>query len=73
MAIPILQIWDEALNKYVPVPAVQGPKGDTGPAGPRGPKGDAPVKGTDYWTAADKAEIVADVLAALPDGTEVSY
>lgn len=61
MAIPILQIWDEALNKYVPVPAVQGPKGD------------APVKGTDYWTAADKAEIVADVLAALPDGTEVSY
>lgn len=39
MAIPILQIWDEALNKYVPVPAVQGPKGDTGPAGPRGPAG----------------------------------
>lgn len=30
MAIPILQIWDEALNKYVPVPAVQGPKGDPG-------------------------------------------
>lgn len=42
---------------------------DTGVAA----KGDAPVKGTDYWTAADKAEIVADVLAALPDGTEVSY
>ena len=51
----------------------QGPKGDTGDTGPRGPAGHAPVKGTDYWTAADKAEIVADVLAALPDGTEVSY
>lgn len=57
-------------------------KGATGPAGPRGPKGDTgpqgpaghtPVKGTDYWTAADKAEMVADVLAALPDGTEVNY
>lgn len=35
--------------------------------------GKTPVKGTDYWTADDKAEIVADVLAALPDGDEVSY
>lgn len=25
-----------------------------------------PVKGTDYWTAEDKAEMVADVIAALP-------
>lgn len=25
-----------------------------------------PVKGTDYWTESDKAEIVADTLAALP-------
>ena len=31
-----------------------------------GLKGDSPVKGTDYWTAADKAEIVNDTLAALP-------
>lgn len=51
----------------------QGPKGDTGDTGPQGPAGHTPVKGTDYWTAADKAEMVADVLAALPDGTEVSY
>lgn len=47
--------------------------GQVGPQGPQGPAGHTPVKGTDYWTAADKAEIVADVLAALPDGTEVSY
>lgn len=51
----------------------QGPKGDTGDTGPQGPAGHTPVKGTDYWTAADKAEMVADVIAALPDGTEVSY
>lgn len=34
--------------------------------GLKGDKGDTPVRGTDYWTAADKAEIVNDVLAALP-------
>ena len=49
----------------------QGPKGDTGDTGPRGPAGHAPVKGTDYWTAADKAEIVADVIAALPNEAPV--
>ena len=35
--------------------------------------GITPVKGTDYWTAADKAEIVADTLAALPTWTGGSY
>lgn len=32
-----------------------------------------PIKGTDYWTAADKAEIVADTLAALPTWTGGNY
>ena len=32
-----------------------------------------PVKGTDYWTAADKAEIVNDTLAALPTWTGGNY
>lgn len=31
-----------------------------------GQDGYTPAKGTDYWTAADKAEIVQDVLDALP-------
>ena len=35
----------------------QGPKGDTGAAGPQGPAGHTPVKGTDYFTSADKNEI----------------
>lgn len=32
-----------------------------------------PVKGTDYWTAADKTEIVNDTLAALPKWTGGAY
>lgn len=39
----------------------------------RGEKGKTPVKGADYWTAADKAEIVKDTLAALPKWTGGSY
>ena len=50
-----------------------GAAGATGPAGTPGAAGHTPVKGTDYWTAADKQEIVNSVIAALPDGTEVSY
>ena len=46
--IPILQIWDAASGKYIPVPAMQGPqgpKGDTGATGPQGPKGDTGATG----------------------------
>lgn len=50
-----------------------GLKGDKGDIGATGADGKTPVKGTDYWTAADKREIINDVIAALPDGTEVSY
>ena len=35
-------------------------------------RGATPVKGTDYWTETDKAEIVAEVLAALPAAEEAS-
>ena len=41
--------------------------------GLKGDKGDTPVKGTDYWTETDKAEIVADTLAALPTWTGGNY
>lgn len=36
-------------------------------------KGDTPVKGEDYFTEDDKTELVNAVLAALPNGDEVSY
>jgi len=32
----------------------------------KGADGRTPVKGTDYWTDADKAEMVADVINSLP-------
>lgn len=64
MSTPICKVWDDAQGKYVSIPAL---KGDPGAPGK------TPIRGTDYWTAADKQEIVTAVLAALPDGTEVAY
>ena len=43
-----------------------GTPGVAGAPGKNGTDGHTPVKGTDYWTASDKAEIVAEVTAALP-------
>ena len=48
-----------------------------GPQGPDGAPGYTPQRGTDYWTAADQAQIVADAvagtLAALPNASGVSF
>lgn len=54
-------------------PGKDGAQGEKGDKGDTGTPGKAPVRGTDYWTAADKQEIVNNILTALPDGTEVSY
>lgn len=70
-----------ALDSYGVVPACKIKKSMInngplqGPAGPRGPKGEpgyTPQRGTDYWTAADQAQIVQDVLSALPNASGVS-
>ena len=62
-------------------PGPQGPKGDPGEKGETGAAGAdgaagvdgyTPVKGTDYWTEADKAEIVNEVLSSLTAAEEVS-
>lgn len=50
-----------------------GEKGDTGDTGPAGANGYTPVRGTDYWTAADQEQIISDVLAALPNAQGVSF
>lgn len=59
-----------------------GAKGDKGDKGDPGEKGDigapgadgyTPVKGTDYYTEADKTEMVNRVLAALPRWSGGSY
>lgn len=53
--------------------SLPGEDGKDGAAGADGKDGYTPVKGVDYYTEADKAEMVAAVLAALPNGDEVSY
>lgn len=50
-----------------------GAAGKDGRDGQDGSPGKTPVKGTDYWTAADKQEIVAAVLDALPAAEEASF
>ena len=39
----------------------------------KGEKGDSPVKGIDYFTETEKAEMVAEVLEAIPLAEGVSY
>lgn len=54
----------------------QGPKGDTGdtgPAGKDGVDGKTPIKGTDYFTEADKQELVSLVLAEIPNAEGIDY
>lgn len=66
---------DGGLDNPAPV-NIMGPAGPEGPVGPQGDKGEpgkTPVKGTDYFTDADKAELVNSVLAALPTWTGGSY
>lgn len=46
----------------------KGDKGDTGDAGKNGSDGKTPVRGTDYWTEADKAEIKSYVDEAILNG-----
>lgn len=54
-------------------PGPQGPKGDTGETGAQGPQGlqgepgtngTSPVKGVDYWTAADQTSIINQLKTA---------
>lgn len=62
----ILRVKDAEGNIY-DIPAIKGEKGD------KGDKGYTPIKGTDYWTASDKSQMVSDVLAALPTWNGGSY
>lgn len=50
-------------------PGAKGEKGDTGPQGPAGADGYTPIKGTDYWTESDKAEIVQEAASSIPIAT----
>ena len=55
---------------------LKGDKGATGAQGPKGDKGDpgkTPEKGVDYFTEADKAEMVNAVLGAMPSAEGVGF
>ena len=68
--VDIHAVVNTALEQAKESGEFDGPQGETGA---QGPAGYTPVKGTDYWTAADKQSMVSDVLAALPTWTGGSY
>ena len=75
---------DKGDRGLIGITGPQGPKGDkgdrgligdTGPQGPSGPAGYTPVKGTDYFTEADKEELIAEVkdLVPAPTADKINY
>ena len=86
-AVPNISTVEDALNNLIPKSHTHANKSvldklsvsngklqyNGSDVGLKGDKGDTPVKGTDYWTAADKTEIVNDTLAALPTWTGGGY
>ena len=50
----------------------QGPQGPQGPAGADGADGYTPVRGTDYWTDTDKAEIIQSTKDSISIPTKTS-
>lgn len=50
----------------------KGDKGDPGEPGPAGADGKTPLKAVDYYTEAEKEELMAQILAKLPDGNDAS-
>lgn len=67
----ILKIKDDT-GQWMDIPAIIGAKGDKGEDGLPGANGKdgvdgyTPVKGVDYYTEADKAEIVEAVILQIP-------
>jgi hypothetical protein len=64
---------EDADNAKVYVKAADGYNFVVDLSGSPGIQGPKPEKGVDYFTPADRAEMVQDVLNALPNGDEVSY
>lgn len=69
--------WENDMGLENPEPVnIKGGKGDPGEKGNPGKKGEpgyTPQRGVDYWTEADKTEIIQAVFAQVVDGNEVAY
>lgn len=62
-------------NQFLNLTIPKGEKGDiglTGNTGPKGNDGHTPLRGTDYWTASDKQEIINNVLSEVDIPTKTS-
>lgn len=79
--MPKLKFKDSS-GEWIEIVGIKGDKGEQGPAGPAGKDGApgadgvdgyTPIKGIDYFTEAEKQEIVELVIASLANGDEVSY
>ena len=80
-----IYIWDGVNRKWVNNGALQGAQGEQGiqgeqgvqgiqgPAGADGKDGKTPVVGVDYFTQADKDEMVNSVYALITNGDTASY
>ena len=62
MTMNIIYYRESADSPWVGIPAIKGEKGEPGEAG------SSPVRGVDYWTEDDKAEIKSYVEEAILGG-----
>lgn len=69
----ILTVTSASGTSSADLKGAPGKDGQNGNDGAPGKDGYTPKKGVDYYTETDKAEMVNAVLAALPNGDEVSY
>ena len=67
------EVWINPEGVATTIEMIIGPKGDKGDKGDDGEDGTTPVKGTDYYTEADKAEMVNVILEQLPYWTGGMY
>lgn len=70
----LIYIWDVDAAAWTAIGDLQGPAGPSGPAGPQGSPGEngqdgyTPVRGVDYWTAADIEAIKGYVDESILNG-----
>lgn len=63
---PIVSLISTTEGVRIVVSDANGTQSQVVKHGDKGDKGDTPVVGKDYFTEADKAKFLADVIAALP-------